>query len=317
MSFNEINAACIEEGLPTHGDVHSQQALLMQHVALARLARLQTPTVSRLSANSSAVPANSSTASSVTQWLAHYGLEKYGPLVLDKGYDDLIFLTGMPASEESELINGLKMKPPHARAFKSALADLQQSNQDLEPTIINAVELIPAMQPVHAIATLQDNVRRGQSAWLRVPIGPWINRWVPCKVLNQSAGGTGWDVYPEAPYYGSCSSWEQSLVGNSFKNRQLSDLRGNLGPGMDAAPPGRKWAKGEEVACPTCRKLGTVLNDCWFVQCARCQYMYCAADRDGNDVRVQAAKSAKCNKEWSSAGVVILVCLFLYFQMQN
>lgn len=57
-------------------------------------------------------------------WLARHGLEAYASPMVAQGYDKLLFLRGLDEAEVAGLIQSLKMRKPHARAFRAALAEL-------------------------------------------------------------------------------------------------------------------------------------------------------------------------------------------------
>jgi hypothetical protein len=278
----------------------------------------------------------------VLAWLSAHSLERYHSGLAAQGYDRLAFLHGVKGDELSEVLASLKMKPPHERAFKAALGQLHA--QSATVVVAGAVAESQAgttMVPVVAIAppapageeplalttvaahAVVDNIRVGQTAWLRVPSGPWINKWVPCGVLARVAGG-GHDVRPDPQYLGSSPDWENSRLGRGFKNRQHSDLRAHLQAGMLAANPGRKWVAGEKFACPACGGVGIKKQGApaWFLKCpgpadgpCPSNYLICAADRDGNDARIVAAETNARGKQMSGGFVLVCAVVYVYLRI--
>ena len=280
----------------------------------------------------------------VLAWLSAHSLERYHSELTSRGYDRLAFLRGVKGDELSELVTQLRMKPPHARAFRVALAHLEaqpavvvtgaiaepEGEAGAVPIVAVAAPPLPAGEEPLSLTTvaahpvaLVDNIQVGHTAWLRVPSGPWINRWVPCDVLTQAPGG-GYDVRPQPQYLGSSSDWESTRLGGGFDNRQPSDLRAHLHSGMLAANPGRKWVVGEKFACPACGGVGVKSSGApgWFIRCpgpaegpCPTRYMLCAADRDGNDARLIAAETNARGKQTSGALVLVAVVVYVYLRI--
>jgi hypothetical protein len=208
----------------------------------------------------------------LVSWLSSHSLERYHASLASQGYDRLIFLRGMKGDELSELVGNLKMKAPHARAFRAALVQLDQPAAAAAVTVVAAAAAAEheplSVVTVAAEPVLVDQVQPGATAWLRVPSGPWINKWVPCDVLAHAPRGGGFNVRPQPEYIGATPDWENSRLKQGWQNRQPSDLRRHLQVGMSAAQPGRKWVAGEKFGCPACGGIGIKKSGspAWCVQ---------------------------------------------------
>jgi hypothetical protein len=290
---------------------------------------------------------DASSAGDVQAWLASHELEPYAAALFDQGYDSMIFLRAVMDSDADELVKKVDMKAGHARVFKAALKKLHPpTTPNAEPTrsgltasvlgvpptpsnghlnaeatanipqsVIEPVQAVlagtmAAEAAVHAVT----QVTVGQTAWLRIPSGPWINRWVPCGVKKRSPQG-GWDVEPHAKHQSSSPTWQLDTRASSWENcQEPSDLQRHLLPGMLAAPEGQPFRTGETVVC-TCGNGISVTNSTWFVACIACSYVLCAADREGMDVKVaayQASRERERSQNEPSPLARLGACLFLF-----
>lgn len=254
----------------------------------------------------------------VTDWLSSLQLERYAPALVAAGYDRLTFLAGVPNEEADGLATQLQMKAPHARVFKSALEALRQPrstpNKNISPNASVGVAEPVTVQAQEAVTSPTDQLQVGQSAWLRIPAGPWINKWVPCDVLRSSEGG-GFDVQVHNAYNACCPTWEQKARGNGWKNRQPSDLQRHLKVGMLAAKAGEPFSTSLTLCCPSCAsRFKSKLGKSKFISCPKCGYVFCTADLDGNTERVQASESNEMSKT-IYAGLCLLAA-FAYIMLQ-
>lgn len=157
-------------------------------------------------------------AREVYLWLADHGLEEYATQIVAQGYDKLLFLRELGDEEVEGLTQSLKMPHPHARALRTALTGLV-------PAGAVATGAPPTSSLPDTTATVvmaeptPNNIVVGQPAWLRIPSGPWVGKWVPCVVENDR-GNEHYDVQPKAGHRFSCTEWT-NVTGSQFRNRSF------------------------------------------------------------------------------------------------
>ena len=86
------------------------------------------------------------TRGEVQEWFAANHLEEYGPAVVTLGYNKLVFFRGITEEELAELVQKLQMPTPHARTFRSALAQCFFAAETL-PASTTKVPFVPPTQP--------------------------------------------------------------------------------------------------------------------------------------------------------------------------
>ena len=203
----------------------------------------------------------------VSTWLARHGIQRYSADMCSKGYDQLVFFQGMEAEEVEDLIKQLGMLRPHANALKRGLLELNGgAATGAQATVVGGILSGPTTPVVmgqpHTAATAAVAVAVpaahapilcGHPAWLRVPNGPWMNKWVQCDVLAGNER-TGWNVKPHGDYVVACSGWMKDNLGQGWNNRRCpADVQANLEAGMQACGQCRRFRTADEITCPQVR----------------------------------------------------------------